>query len=79
MTFLDYLAGALGCEYLSDLHFVCINKRQAERILLLSDDLFPEKDYEETVTYLLGGKAAEGKTIHELKELIVRKLRENKE
>ncbi len=78
MTFLEYLAGTIGCEYLSDLHFVCINERQAECILRLSDNLFPEKDYKEAAAYLLGGKVSGGKTVHELKKLIVQKLIENK-
>lgn len=78
MTLLDYLTEIAGCEYLSDLHHVKIDEEEAEKILSLSKNCFPEKDYEDAVSYLLGKSIAKNRNVDELKKLIIQKLKGSK-
>lgn len=54
MDYLEYLAKALGCDYLSDLHYCTVTPGQAERLLCMDAGTFSKADYERAARYLLG-------------------------
>lgn len=53
MSYLDYLADVLSCDYLSDLHLRNISASEARQLLAEAEN-YPEKEYAEAARYLLG-------------------------
>ena len=72
MDFLQYLATFLGCEYLSDLHFIKINGEQGRQILAFSEK-FSLKEYNDAAQYITG-KREMFSTPSAAKQAIVKEL-----
>lgn len=52
MDLLDYISDRLGCQYISQLHYISITPDQAGIILDLPTDTFTLHDYQEAVRYI---------------------------
>ena len=60
MDVLERLARALGCQYLSDLHYLSISREEAKRFLSQMDPPLTESEYDVLRQYLANG-ASRGK------------------
>ncbi|MDD4797895.1 MAG: hypothetical protein PHO66_09025 [Eubacteriales bacterium] len=54
MNLLSYLASYLDCQYISDLHYICITQGQANHIRAIPEDRFSLKEYNIAAQYIAG-------------------------
>lgn len=52
---MERLAQALGCQYLSDLHFIAPGREEAERVLSRMNPPMTAQDYQAVIQYLSYG------------------------
>ena len=76
MTLLDYLAGEMGCVYLSDL---CWGRRGARLRWVISRtpaEAFPLKDWRDALAYMGGEAVGADETCEQIKERLCRACEE---
>ena len=76
-SLLDYLSWECGCEFMSDLHYM--KEEQLSRVLAkIPEDVFSEREWMDTFSYLTGQKELETKEKKSVKTVLMEKLREGK-
>ena len=55
MDAIERLAQALGCQYLSDLHYITLGRAQAEKTLARLEPPLTAADYQALIQYLTYG------------------------
>ena len=73
MDLLEYLSDKLGCQYISQLHYISITPDEAEIIQNLPTAPYARKDYQEVVRYI-DMDDSNCQSIQQAKNIIIQKL-----
>ncbi len=73
MELLEYLSEELGCDFLSDLHYITPSPEQVQFILSIPPNQYLLQDYQEAVAYLSQDPGS-CHSISQAKHLLIQKL-----